>query len=65
VSELRGLNENLHFYSLSLIGKVKVECVAALSQHMDFDERNQTLKLFGFPSFCCYICSVGQTAFDQ
>ncbi|KAI1083671.1 hypothetical protein F5B20DRAFT_415933 [Whalleya microplaca] len=43
---------NLNYSSLSSIGGVRIKWVDTLDQHLDFDPRTRTLRLFRFPSLC-------------
>lgn len=43
---------SLNYFSLSIIGHVKVIWVDTLTSHLAFDRSTRTLSIFRFPSFC-------------
>ncbi|KAH8591674.1 hypothetical protein B0O99DRAFT_654337 [Bisporella sp. PMI_857] len=47
---------NLNYYTISKIGKLRIEWVESLSLHLDLHERSSKLRLFAFPSFCALLC---------
>lgn len=47
---------NLFYSNLHRVGKLKIEWVADMINHLALDERNRTLRLFCFPSYCALIC---------
>lgn len=47
----------LELRTLSKVARIKIEFVPILSLHLDFDEKERTLKIFGSPSFCRMVCS--------
>ncbi|KAI1121043.1 hypothetical protein F5Y10DRAFT_272464 [Nemania abortiva] len=47
---------NIFFSNLVLVGKVEIQWVDSLIQHLDFDERTRTLKIFKYPAYCTLIC---------
>jgi len=44
------------FYNLRKFISIKIEWVDCVSQHLEFDDRTKTLKLFRFPSLCFIMC---------
>lgn len=54
-----------NYFSLSIIGKIKVEWVDTLGSHLEFDPLQRTLYLFRLPSFCALSCvNQGHNSFD-
>ncbi|KAI7973190.1 hypothetical protein EIK77_004467 [Talaromyces pinophilus] len=47
---------NLNYYTLSKVANIQILWVDSLLQHLDFDRRSKTLKIFRFPSFCYLLC---------
>ncbi|KAH8160123.1 hypothetical protein CIB48_g8122 [Xylaria polymorpha] len=47
---------NIYYSNLSRVGKLKIDWVPDISQHLELDERNRSLRLFASPSFCALIC---------
>lgn len=47
---------NLNYYTLSKVANIQIIWVDSLLQHLDFDRRSKTLKIFRFPSFCYLLC---------
>lgn len=47
---------NLNYYTLSKVANIEIIWVDSLLQHLDFDRRSKTLKIFRFPSFCYLMC---------
>ncbi|KAK3366627.1 hypothetical protein B0T24DRAFT_681829 [Lasiosphaeria ovina] len=47
---------NIYYSNLHRVGKIQVQWVHDIVHHLDFDERNRTLSLFKFPTYCALIC---------
>ncbi|KAK0612448.1 hypothetical protein B0T17DRAFT_511640 [Bombardia bombarda] len=56
---------NIYFSNLVRVGKVHIEWVDCLTEHLVLDERTRTLKLFRYPAYCALIClsAPGSVAF--
>lgn len=46
---------NLCYYSLTRLADIKVVWSDSIAEHLEFDRRMRTLKLFRFPSFCSLV----------
>jgi hypothetical protein len=57
------LPSNIGFYSLNRVGNVKIKWSSSVCEHLDFDERSQTLVLFAYPAFCALMCSTDENAY--
>ena len=49
------------YHALSRVANVRIEWVNSLSQHLEFDRSEKSLKLFRFPSFCMLMHRKGDT----
>jgi hypothetical protein len=49
-------SQNLSYYSLSYLLNVKIEWRTSVCEHLEFNIRNKTLKLFRVPSYCVLQC---------
>ncbi|KAI1330537.1 hypothetical protein F5Y16DRAFT_408458 [Xylariaceae sp. FL0255] len=47
---------NIFFSNMSRVGKLSIDWVPDITQHLELDERSRSLKLFASPSFCALIC---------
>lgn len=52
------LSTNVCFYTLSKLARVRIIWTEASCQHLEFDMRRKTLKLFRYPSFCALISTL-------
>ncbi|ETS76505.1 hypothetical protein PFICI_11892 [Pestalotiopsis fici W106-1] len=47
---------NIYYSNLRRVGKLRIEWVNDMLHHLDLDERNRTLRVFAYPSFCTLVC---------
>lgn len=47
---------NIYYSSLRQVGKLRIEWVNDMLHHLDLDERNRTVCVFAYPSFCTLVC---------
>jgi hypothetical protein len=47
---------NVNYWTLSQIGRLRIEWVESLSLHLELHERSSVLRLFAYPSFCALLC---------
>ncbi|KAK3331561.1 hypothetical protein B0H66DRAFT_467853 [Apodospora peruviana] len=47
---------NVYFSNLVRVGKIRLEWVDSMTEHLALDERTRTLKLFKYPAYCALIC---------
>jgi hypothetical protein len=50
-------SSNINFYTLRKLARIRVIWTTSACQHLEFDARDKTLKLFCYPSFCGLICT--------
>lgn len=53
------LSANLSFSSLRAVGRISIEWVNSMDNHLEFDPDRRVLSLFRYPSFCASSCSEG------
>lgn len=51
------ISANLSYYTLSRLAGAHVVWTESACEHLEFNIRTRSLKVFRFPSFCNYICS--------
>ena len=47
---------NIYYSNLHGVGKLYIKWVQDAGQHLDLDERNRTLSVFAYPSYCALVC---------
>ncbi|KAK4234072.1 hypothetical protein C8A03DRAFT_18964 [Achaetomium macrosporum] len=47
---------NVFYSNLYRIGRINIQWVNDIVHHLEFDERNRTLSLFAFPTYCSLTC---------
>ena len=47
---------NLSYYTLTKMANIRIWWVENVCEHLEFDPRSSTLKLFCLPSFCAMVC---------
>ena len=47
---------NIYYSNLYRVGKLRIQWVNDVVHHLDLDERNRTVSLFAFPTFCSLVC---------
>ena len=53
---------SLNIYALRYFGKVAIQWVETMSEHMRFNPVNRWLSLFRFPTFCALLTIRGDNA---